>query len=178
MTERPVQTARTRSIASFTIAALVLIAACESRLPTAADVEKMDASSATQYAKSAIANANSPEYVIDEKIADRKTAEALKPEEIATINVLKGSAGSLDQIRIATRKPSTGASTVYMKEAAPTAGFSGLLVIDGEIVSPSMLNSLSPDRIASMEVLKSAAATAQYKDARATYGVIRITTKR
>jgi hypothetical protein len=40
------------------------------------------------------------------------------------------------------------------------------------------LNALRPDQIASIEVLKGAAATQAYKDVRAEQGVIKVTTRK
>lgn len=57
-------------------------------------------------------------------------------------------------------------------------GFTGLMIVDGVITEPTIVNSISPDQIISIDIVKSAAATAQYRDPRAANGVIRITTKK
>jgi outer membrane receptor for ferrienterochelin and colicin len=66
-----------------------------------------------------------------------------------------------------------------MRVMAPGAGFEGLVVIDGQIVSESAFRALSPDRIEKIEVVKGPRAAEMYPgNAAATKGVIRITTKR
>ncbi len=63
--------------------------------------------------------------------------------------------------------------------AGPTrTGFTGLMIVDGVITDPAIANSLAPDQIVSVDIVKGAAATAQYSDPRAANGVIRITTKK
>ena len=57
-------------------------------------------------------------------------------------------------------------------------GFTGLMIVDGVITEPTIVNSISPDQIVSIDIVKGAAATAQYSDPRAANGVIRITTKK
>ncbi len=57
-------------------------------------------------------------------------------------------------------------------------GFTGLMILDGVITDPAIVNSLSPDQIESVDIVKGAAATALYSDPRAVNGVIKITTKR
>ena len=52
------------------------------------------------------------------------------------------------------------------------------MIVDGVITEPTIVNSISPDQIVSIDIVKGAAATAQYSDPRAANGVIRITTKK
>jgi hypothetical protein len=192
MTERPVKTLIPRTIAACFVAAMVLITACESQLPSAADIEQMDVSTAQRYAKTQSA---ATAYLVDGKKVDAQTATALKPGEIATINMTRDSLSAADEIRIVTLKEAKRtaltnqmmqssravaqlAPTMRMKVSADKIGFTGLLVIDGAIVNSSALATLSPDRIASMEVMKAAAAVGKYSDPRAANGVIIVTTKK
>ena len=62
-------------------------------------------------------------------------------------------------------------------EVKARTGFTGLMIVDGVITDPSVVNSIPPDRILSVNVIKGAAATAQYSDPRAANGVIQIVTK-
>ena len=63
--------------------------------------------------------------------------------------------------------------------AGPTrTGFTGLMIVDGVITDPAIANSMSPDQIVSVDIVKGAAATALYSDPRAANGVIRIKTKK
>ncbi len=58
------------------------------------------------------------------------------------------------------------------------ASFTGLMVVDGVITDPATVNSLSPEQIVSVEIVKGAAATVLYSDPRAANGVIVIKTKK
>jgi beta-lactamase regulating signal transducer with metallopeptidase domain len=87
------------------------------------------------------------------------------------------------------RTPGTGvvlADGWPMRIAGPSSpaagpartGFTGLMILDGVITDPAIVNSLAPDQIASVDIIKGAAATALYSDPRAANGVIRIKTKK
>ena len=58
------------------------------------------------------------------------------------------------------------------------ATFTGLMVVDGVITDPATVNSLGPDQIVSVQIVKGASATQQYSDPRAANGVIVITTRK
>jgi hypothetical protein len=150
----------------------------------------MDAAAAERHANAAgMLNGSTPRYVVDGKTVDAPVANALTPAEISSISVAKGKPGTASEIRIitaATSSPATGAteqtgetanSTVRVRQPSDKSAFDGLLIVDGVIANASILNTISPDRIASMEVLKSEAATAKYRDPRASKGVILIATK-
>ena len=190
MTERSVNSKLLRRIATALIGSAALVTACESNLPTTADLEQMDVAAAERRAKVAgMINGEPVNYVVDGKSVDAAVANALTPDEIAAISVAKGKAGMPSKIQISMLPGSAleaGAmkqrrerveSTLRMRPAGEKSAFEGLLIVDGVIANASTLNTISPDRIASMEVMKSAAATARYGDPRAARGVILITTK-
>ena len=58
------------------------------------------------------------------------------------------------------------------------ATFTGLMVVDGVITDPATVNSLTPEQIVSVQIVKGASATQQYSDPRAANGVIVITTRK
>ncbi|MBC7843226.1 MAG: hypothetical protein H7099_12975 [Gemmatimonadaceae bacterium] len=62
-------------------------------------------------------------------------------------------------------------------ESKARTGFTGLMIVDGVITDPSVVNSIPTDRILSVNVIKGVAATSQYSDPRAVNGVIQIVTK-
>jgi hypothetical protein len=194
MTEQPVATRYARRIAGSLLAATVLITACESRLPTSSDLEQMDVTSAErQAAVAGVLKATRAQYVVDGKTVDAQSAKALKASDISSISVTKSGKGTPDEIRISTvtgapvglvptmRETNPGdriTSRVALTQAAAKSAFTGLVIIDGVVGTASTLSALSPDRILSMEVLKSAAATRKYSDPRAANGVIIVTTKK
>jgi outer membrane receptor protein involved in Fe transport len=57
------------------------------------------------------------------------------------------------------------------------SGFEGVFVVNGKTVSSDVANRINPDNISSIEVVKGEAARLQSTDARALYGIIKITTK-
>ena len=63
-------------------------------------------------------------------------------------------------------------------ESKPRTPFTGLLIVDGVARESNSMNSISPDRIESVNVMKGPAATAKYSDPRAVNGVIEIVTKK
>lgn len=136
-------------------------------------------------------------YVVDGKQVTRLEANALSADKIATVNVL---GGKTQEIRIRT-KSAVVESPLYEKSAdstllvtavkdtsatqvimnAPNAAktpFTGLIIVDGiRVPSTTSLNSFSPDRIESIEVIKGETAKALYGEAGAN-GVIKVTTKK
>lgn len=204
MTSRPARFIVARRVSGGIIAAAALLAACESKLPTSAEIENMDAASAVQ--KVAVLpgiDTTRTVYVLDGKTVSGDEARTISGSRLASIAVLKKD-GSTSEIRMRTRSAD---SSIVINEMSPVrqaegiakfrvrsdsaallptrqstvrskSGFSGLFVIDGTLVSSEAANSLQPDRISSVEVIKGAAATKLYSDPRAVNGVILITTKK
>ena len=131
-------------------------------------------------------------FFVDDKPTTAIIANAIVPDSIGSINVIKTPDGS-GEVRIVMRKagdaPSSmrqrlGLDSTIVINGAPSASigstrtvFTGLMIVDGVITDPAAAASLSPDQIVSVDVIKGATATAQYTDPRAANGVIRITTK-
>ena len=190
MTEHSVKSKLLRRVATAFIGTAALVAACESNLPTTAELQDMDAAAVEKRASDAgMLNGSPVQYVVDGKVVEASVANALTPEEIASISVAKGKPDMPSEIRIMTFHPSTAGagavtqtgavetSTIRLRPTLEKRAFEGLLIVDGVIANASALSTISPDKIASMEVVKSGAATAKYRDPRAAKGVILITTK-
>ncbi|WP_411280211.1 M56 family metallopeptidase [Gemmatimonas sp.] len=181
MTSRPSRFIRSRRLGSSLLAAVALLAACESQLPTAAELQHMDVKGVearvAQVTKIDTANVV---YFVDNKRVTRAEAKALAAENIATVNVRGGKA---QEIRISTKGATPTArlngapATVVTLAGSAKKPFDGLLLIDGQKAESSTLNSLNPDSIESIEVMKGDAATAVYGEAGAN-GVIKVTTKK
>jgi TonB-dependent SusC/RagA subfamily outer membrane receptor len=181
MTARPSQFLRSRRIGSGLLAAVALLAACESQLPTAAELQNMDVKGVeTRVAQVTKLDTTKVIYLVDGKQVTRVEANALSADKIATVNV-RG--GKVQEIRISTR----GALPAAVLNGAPARvvevsgsakkPFTGILIVDGKTVESSSLNSISPDAIESIEVIKGDAAKAIYGEAGAN-GVIKVTTKK
>jgi TonB-dependent SusC/RagA subfamily outer membrane receptor len=181
MTSRPSQFPRSRRIGSGLLAAVALLAACESQLPTAAELQNMDVKGVeTRVAQVTKLDTAKAIYLVDGKQVTRAEANALSADKIATVNVRGGKA---QEIRIGTK----GALPAALLNGAPARvvevsgsakkPFTGILIVDGKTVESSSLNSISPDSIESIEVMKGEAAKALYGEAGAN-GVIKVTTKK
>jgi len=182
MTSRPSQFLRSRRIGSGLLAVVALLAACESQLPTAAELQNMDVKGVeTRVAQVTKLDTTKVIYLVDGKQVTRGEANALSADKIATVNV-RG--GKVQEIRILTKGsllPSAvvnGApARVLEVSGSAKKPFTGLLIVDGKTVESSSLNSISPDAIESIEVIKGDAAKAIYGEAGAN-GVIKVTTKK
>ncbi len=199
MTARPARFVIARRVSGGLVAAAALLAACESKLPTSAEVESMDATKAVaQASKLPGIDSSRTVFVVDGRAVSGAEAKSYEASRIASIEVVKG-ADRTAQVRLRTKGPDsltlTGTKMRFMGDSsvvaegvalAPTmrtplrskTGFDGIFVIDGKIVSNESANALSPDRIESVEVIKGEAATKAYPDPRAVNGVIKITTKK
>lgn len=194
--------------ASFAALALVaLVAACEARLPTAPEVERMDVAAAEAKAKGTLLlapDSGNVLYMVDGVVSSEKVARALTPEQIAAIEVERGGGERVQsKVNITTREfieahdmpgdstrdhfrirvPGPTAEAAFHGESGPAKvairRFDGLVVVDGDAVTEDVMAKIDPQRILSVEVIKGDAAAKLYPGlAAATRGVIRITTKR
>ena len=206
MTSRVSRYAKSRRVAGAGVALVALIAACESKLPTSADIEKADGATATkQVAEAGLVIADKVKYTVDGKPATAAEAKAISAEKLAGVQIEKAKVGQdSTEIRLLTRLATdssngwkikldgaNGISDSAMKvrfkrraEAAvrndgkPETKFDGLVVVDGKISDAGILKTLSPQVIQSVEVLKGSAAAVKYTDPRAANGVIEITLKK
>jgi len=231
MTSRPSRFAGSRRFIGGMIATVALVTACESKLPTSAEVEEMDVAAAE---RAFVTTLDGKKYVVDGKAVTEEEAKSLNATRIAAVEVA-GSKLGMSEIRITTRqaaelrkssgevveKPiSDKAITVtgypldsselarrraveggqkvegvlvrtrgelelgaakepkiLLRSDSPKRKFDGLLVVDGVIANSTDLQSLNPDMIKSIEVVKGSAATTRYTDPRAANGVIVVTMK-
>jgi len=181
-------------------AALALLAACEAKVPTGPEIDAMDVAGASKAVVSVRmlqkSQMDSATFFVDGRQVDARTANALTPDEIATINVSKGDAAGGSTIRIITKagaansdsgftvsgsKATIQQSRIEIREPDQIDGakqFAGLIYVDGARVENSALQALDPKRIESIEIIKGAAAQARYTDPLAKNGVIIITMKK
>jgi TonB-dependent SusC/RagA subfamily outer membrane receptor len=202
MTERPVRLILARRLAVASLAAVALVAACESKLPTDAEIRDMDAETAVRsVAGVAALDPAQVRYIVDGSLVETEVAKAIPAERIGAVSVQNGKSEvyitTLDRApgqpserasiverrvegrpldaSIVTRDSASGASIVR-RDGARAEEFTGLVILDGVRSDIRMLRELPPDRIESVSVVKGAAALAQYGEAGAN-GVIVIKTK-
>ena len=183
-------------------AALALLAACEAKVPTGPEIEAMDVASASKAVTGTRlmykTQLDSTVFYVDGKLVDSRTANALTPNQIATIDINKGGAVPVISIRTNGQAPmaSEERGRVGLKErmrdgddttgGALKAGIrrnrekmsNALILIDGVKADNAKLQALDPQRIESIEVLKGAAAQKLSSDPAAVNGIIRVTTKK
>lgn len=205
MTSRPSRFASARRIVGGLVTTLALFAACESKLPTSAEVDRMDAT----MVERALVTGGTTRYVVDGQRVTELEAKAIGTEKIRSVAVSR-LGDSLSEIAISTssarlpvavkgdhevvltgdtivvvgqtrkREPSSLAEVVLRERPTSTAArtFAGLLVIDGRIAESSELQRIPSERIARVEVVKGQAAKTLYgNDPRSANGVILLTLK-
>jgi TonB-dependent SusC/RagA subfamily outer membrane receptor len=163
--------------------ASLLVAACSTDVPTAAEVRDADVAAVTE----ALGLPTTPgaiQFIVDGQVRSEAEARALAAEEIASIEIVRvASPDRADQIRItrvvAETRPDSLRTVVLrgLPAGNATDGPQPLVVVDGVIASGSdALRSLRPDQIESIEIVKGPAALELYGE-RGANGVIMITTK-
>jgi len=196
MTARPGGLDRVRASVLGAIAIVAvgaLVVACDSRLPTSAEVDRMDVASASRAVRLMPLGGAGPGatiYLVDGKRVTAARANGISPDSIASIRITRAESGSDSAtMQIVTRGNAmrNGKMTLALHDSVPyrlvvrgtpADKFNGLLFVDGVETNASRLQSLAPDSIATIEVVKGAAATQRYAQPAARNGVILIRTKR
>jgi beta-lactamase regulating signal transducer with metallopeptidase domain len=186
--------ARLRAGLFATLGLALLAGACESPLPTTAEVERMDVRALeARTVQLQPAGSGDVTYIVDGREVTAEEARALSADRIARIDVTRagGAAsgtvtihtraagavaadGSRERVRLNVTQPQGESQTVVM---SPSRTFEGLVVIDGQIRDNAALQALDPDAIVTVDIIKGDAATRVYSDPRAAQGVIRVTTR-
>jgi beta-lactamase regulating signal transducer with metallopeptidase domain len=107
--------ARSRAATLIAVSGLIVAAACEARLPTSPQIERMDVTAAENnpLARIALAADPTPNYEVDGQPVAAADARGIGPDRIASIEVVKGKhAGEASTIRIVTRGSRAGTESV------------------------------------------------------------------
>lgn len=182
--------------------AAVALAACTADVPTAVEVRDADVTAITQ-ALDLPSEPGTLRFLVDGQNSTEADARALTPEEIASIEVVRsddptergqirivrrtdGAAAGSGTARVLTAGPmgsdSTAPMTLALRLDGPApevvAGPQPIVIVNGEIAeAPNALQTIRPDQIERIEVLKGEAAVALYGE-RGVNGAIFVTTKR
>ena len=119
-------------------------------------------------------------FLLDGEAIDGATALALGEDELAQVEVTRRIDGDEDhiEVRLLTDEGVAAGGSTPMDDVRVTMDdFDGLLVVDGQIRDAAELQSIAPEQIQEMRVLKGEGATEKYDDPRASEGVIEITTR-
>lgn len=182
MTEKPAKFLTVRRLASAGVAATIFVTACESSLPTSAEVARMDVASAeTQLMKVGLIDTSQVAYFVDGHKVKEQLAKNILADSITSVSVFKARKDGVNEVHIATLHSNDSVTGLVVRgrsTADPTA--TPLIVIDGIISEASSIASLkmSPNRIESVEVVKGAEAQRRFDHPRAVNGVIIVKTKK
>jgi len=167
-----------RTLSYLAIVSTIAIAACESHVPTAADISGLDAASAETNARKASIISDQPvTFYVDNVKVSADSAHAIDAKYISAIRVMKGSklaSGDEIWITVPDSTQRTYAPDTTVKRKQP---FTGLVMIDGVASDLSAMEALDPRKIATVEVIKGTAATERYSNPLAKNGVIVISLK-
>jgi beta-lactamase regulating signal transducer with metallopeptidase domain len=120
MTTRPNRASLSVRLGAALLTAVALLAACESKLPTSAEVQDMTAASATKRAGFMVTSDTAKTvYLLDGKEVSKAEAEAIASGRIASIDVTRASAEKkADVVRIVTQAAADTAKPVLLKRRA------------------------------------------------------------
>jgi hypothetical protein len=162
----------TRGLALGALGALMVLVACEAKVPTAAELTAMDVASAEQGVARVQPFATpytiAADYFIDGKPASAAAARALSPQEVASLEVVKRqSAQGRDTIFVTT---TWAALEIKMRDVEPrrgqeeeltplpaireAVGNQAVLMIDGVVQQPGVRSAIDAKPIASVSILK------------------------
>ena len=165
------------SVALIGIAAL--LAACEAKMPTAAQIDKMDASSAEASARSfGVVSDSSVKWFVNGVATAGDVAKRIIADSIAAVEVNKAEGGS--RIYITTKdavrtnaaadlglRPRIGARddtliTTLKSASVGSNGTTPILIVDDVRKDMATLKTLDRARIATVNILKGASAVSEY----------------
>jgi beta-lactamase regulating signal transducer with metallopeptidase domain len=132
MTSRVSRFAMTRWVAGVAVAGVALIAACESKLPTSAQIEKADGASATkQVAEAGLVRVGKVKFLVDGKPATAAEAEKISADKLASVRVFKATnPQDSSEVRLSTRagSDSIGEWKVMVANGAMTDSMSRMRI--------------------------------------------------
>jgi hypothetical protein len=180
--------ARLRAGVVGLLGAAALLAACEAKMPTSAEVEAMDVGAAEKRLGLVLPDQSIGAYLVDEKEVPREVALALKAQDVTGVEVVRAD-GRSAKLLISTRgalakveadvpvQRRTGTELMEKKmfQTSP------LLLIDGVRSTQEALRALDRSAIESIEVVKGRAVLGAFPDYTVedlAGGVITVKTKR
>ena len=109
MTPKRLKYPLVRVLGTTAFASLALLAACEAKLPTSDDIDKMTASTATAAAGQVVMlDTANVAYFVNAREVTKAEAEKIAAEQIATVNVTQKGAQNGGEVRIITKALAEG----------------------------------------------------------------------
>ncbi len=186
-----------RTASYVAIIATIAIAACESHVPTAADISGLDAASAQKDA-ARILSVTVPTYYVDGVHVSDEKAKSIAADSIGAITVSRSTEPGGQQIRIMTVQAlgkdgtpllsrSHTVTLTYLPDDSARSGErlaagsksrgDPMFFVDGVAAESSVLQTLQSSQIDKIEVLKGPAALKMSTDPRAKNGIVMVTLK-
>ncbi|MCC6244906.1 MAG: TonB-dependent receptor plug domain-containing protein [Gemmatimonadaceae bacterium] len=104
MTSRPMRFAGSRRIVGATLALGAIVTACESKLPTSAEIEGMNAATAAATAgKVAFVEERLASYIVDGKPVSAEVAKAIPAGQISEVEIVRRGDGNSGVIKLRTK---------------------------------------------------------------------------
>jgi hypothetical protein len=93
-----------RALVAAAVAAMAILAACESTMPTQADVQSMDAASAERalVALKAAQDSTKVAYTVDGRAVTANEARKLRADTLISIAFMRGASGRMDTLKLRT----------------------------------------------------------------------------
>lgn len=173
------------------LALLLVLAACEAKVPTASEIRRMDAAAAeSQLRQSGLPDDPDASYFVDGKPSTREAAHALSADEITQIQVRRrltrddSSTKSRNEIHIVTKDgdqlaiaPEGGIGAEKRILFRGVDGEEPLVIVDGKRVAAGAVASLDPSTFVTVDVFKGEGAVARFGP-EAAHGVVQIRTRK
>jgi beta-lactamase regulating signal transducer with metallopeptidase domain len=192
---------RTRATILAATGALALLVACESKMPTSAEIQNADVATLERKVVEGKLIQDSKEgvrtsYLVNGKDVSEAEAKRIKSDDIMTMNYFMAPDGrkmlvttkvgppldgSKEQLNMKIRRDTAGALLAKKADLAfktrDDKAFDGIVLIDGKRGSMADLAKIGGSGIESIEVYKNDAAMRAYADPAAANGVISVKTK-
>ena len=187
--------ARARAAAFGVASALLVLAACEAKLPTSAEIASMDVASAQRNASEAgfmrTPGNSRTDYFVNGVAVSPEQATVLDAQNIGSIEIVRSARSdgrdtifvtTIDRMPAASRKMSVSGPERSKRPDRDSllirSGEEPLFLIDGRQATPAEFKALDQSRVVSVTVFKGEAARAYSSYPAAAHGVIAVTTKR
>jgi len=172
MTARRSRFATSRRALGALVAVVAIVTACESKLPTSAEINAMDAASAAKQASDAkLVDESRAAYVVDDKKVSEEVAKAIPAGDIAEVRIVGKSGGGAGEIRLRTKgvlleKPLDSAAILERKARGELVTVQGMpLVVEERRAVPGVLLRKTPGDPATIEVPRTPMQGTQLKTA-------------
>jgi beta-lactamase regulating signal transducer with metallopeptidase domain len=175
MTSQRTRYAAARGLALGCVSLLALFVACEAKLPTAADVARLDVAGAEALTRHVTASTGEVIYYVDGKEVIEAVARRVDPDAISSMDI-KSAPGQSVVVSVKSRQAREETKAEAAADLASGIG-DAVVLIDGKRADLAAFRALNPADIEALTVIKDRLkAIAQFGPAAAN-GLVLVTTK-